>query len=47
VIVTVIRDALYLIAIGSIAVGLWWIHPAASLVGTGGIVLAGLVLLRR
>lgn len=47
VIVEYVRDIIGIAAISAIAVGLWWWHPAASLVGTGGIILAGLVLLRR
>ncbi len=47
VIVEIVRDVIAAAAISAIAAGLWWVHPAASLVGTGCLVLAGLVLLRR
>ena len=46
-IVEIVRDIIGAVCVSAIAVGLWWWHPAASLVGTGLLVLAGLVLIRR
>jgi len=45
--IAVLRDVLWIGSISAIATGLWWICPAASLIGTGGIILAILVLPRR
>lgn len=46
-IVELIRDILGLVALSAVSYGLWLVHPAAAFIGTGSIILAGLVLLRR
>lgn len=42
-----VRDIIGLAALSAVTYGLWILHPAAAYIGTGGIILAGLVLLRR
>jgi len=46
-IVGIVRDLLWFASVAAIATGLWWLHPAAALIGTGGIVLVCLVMPRR
>jgi len=45
--IEIFRDILWIGSVASIATGLWWVDPSASLVGTGIIVIASLVAPRR
>ncbi len=40
--VEILRDVAAIAAMACIAVGCWWIHPAAGLIVPGALVLAGL-----